>query len=216
MKRIISIERQKRSKKRYTLHFDDGEWLGLFDELVLKHDLKVGKEVDSKELALLAEEDDAKKAFEMSLRYLGYRSRSQKEMDTYLKGKGFEENIIEKIKEKLEDYGYIDDSAFARDWIASRMLTKPMGRTMLRMELLQKGIKDEIIKEQLEGISQEEEGDLAYNLAIKYTRRYRNLDAREKKQKIGAALARKGFDWETIKGAINRLNMDDADETDYL
>ena len=60
MKRIVTIERQRRSRNRYTLHFDDGEWLGLFDELIIKHGLEVGKEVDSEKLTQLAREGDAK------------------------------------------------------------------------------------------------------------------------------------------------------------
>ena len=95
MKRIRDIEQQKRNKRRYTVHFDDGEWIGLFDELVVKHGLKVGMEVDSNKIAQLALEDDGKKAMGMSLRYLGYRSRSQKEMESYLDRKGFNQDVID-------------------------------------------------------------------------------------------------------------------------
>lgn len=212
MKRIVTIERQRRSRNRYTLHFDDGEWLGLFDELIIKHGLEVGKEVDSEKLTQLAREDDAKKALEMAIRYLGYRSRSQKEMITYLEGKGFDRDLIDETMEKLEGYGYIDDSAFARDWVAGRMSSKPMGRAMIKRELIFKGVEDEVIEEHLGRISQDQEEDRAYSLALKYVKRYKNLEPREQFYKIGAALARRGFDWETIKGAVRRLNIGDLDE----
>ena len=121
MKRIVDIQRQKRNKRRYTIHFEDGEWIGLFDELVVKYGLKTGMEVDSNKISELAREDDAKKAMDMSLRYLQYRSRSQKEMEDYLEGKGFDRDIIDEVIEKLRGYGYIDDLAFARDWVSNRM-----------------------------------------------------------------------------------------------
>ena len=38
----------------------------------------------------------------------------------------------------------------------------------------------------------------------KYAKRYRNLEPREQMHKIGAALARRGFDWETIKGGCKK------------
>lgn len=212
MKRIVTIERQKRSKNRYTLHFDDGEWLGLFDELIIRHGLKEGIEVDSEKLAQLAREDDAKKALEMALRYLGYRSRSQKEMITYLEGKGFDGDVIDETIDKLKGYGYIDDSAFARDWVAGRMASKPMGKAMIKRELIYKGVEDEVIEEHLGRITQDQEEDRAYALALKYAKRYRNLEPREQMHKIGAALARRGFDWETIKGAVRRLNIGEIDE----
>ena len=212
MKRIVTIERQRRSRNRYTLHFDDGEWLGLFDELIIRHGLKEGIEVDSEKLTQLAREDDAKKALEMAIRYLGYRSRSQKEMITYLEGKGFDRDLIDETMEKLEGYGYIDDSAFARDWVAGRMSSKPMGRAMIKRELIFKGVEDEVIEEHLGRISQDQEEDRAYSLALKYVKRYKNLEPREQFHKIGAALARRGFDWETIKGAVRRLSIGDLDE----
>jgi len=86
MKRIVDIQRQKRNKRRYTIYFEDGEWIGLFDELLVKYGLKPHMEVDSAQISKLAREDDAKRAMDMSLRYLQYRSRSQKEMETYLEG----------------------------------------------------------------------------------------------------------------------------------
>lgn len=211
MKKIVAIEKQKRSKKRYTLHFDDGEWLGLFDELIVKYGLEVGKEVDSQQIAQWALEDDAKKALEMAIRYLGYRSRSQKEMETYLKGKGFSEEVIDKTLQKLKSYGYIDDSAFAKQWVNSRMASKPMGKALIKRELLYKGVKDQIIEESLDLITDEQEEEQAYNLALKYSKRYQNLEPRQQYYKIGQALARRGFDWEIINRAVRKLNIEQPD-----
>lgn len=212
MKKIVEIEKQRRSKNRYTLRFDDGQWIGLFDELVIRHGLEVGKEVDSAQIAQWAREDDTKKALEMGIRYLGYRSRSEKEMIDYLEKKGFDQVVIDDTLNKLRGYNYIDDSAFAKSWVNSRVLTKPMGKAMIKRELKFKGIDDEIIEESLGLISEEKEETLAYNLAQKYGRRYRGLEPREQYYKIGQALARRGFDWGTIKGALRKLNMDEDDE----
>ena len=106
---------------------------------------------------------------------------------------------------------YIDDSAFAQDWVAGRMSSKPMGRAMIKGADLQR-VEDEVIEEHLGRISQDQEEDRAYSLALKYVKRYKNLEPREQFHKIGAALARRGFDWETIKGAVRRLSIGDLDE----
>lgn len=211
MKRIVDIQKQKRNQRRYTIHFDDGEWLGLFDELVVKHGLKVDMEVDSQKIAKLAREDDAKKSMDMSLRYLQYRSRSQKEMEDYLEGKGFERDIIDETIDKLKSYGYINDLAFARDWVSHRMATKPMGRAMIKRELYYKGIDNEIIEKSLDQFSENEEEEQAYKLALKYIKRYRNLDTREQFYKIGQALARRGFNWEVAKRALRRLELEEEE-----
>ncbi len=212
MKKIVNIQQQKRNRKRYTLYFDDGEWIGLFDELIIKHGLRTGREVDTNELAQLAREDDEKKALEMGIRYLGYRSRSQKEMETYLESKGFCQEVIEATICKLQSYGYIDDLAFAKNWVKDRMVTKPMGRSMIKRELIYKGIDEEIIEESLNHINHEEEEERAYALALKYSRRYRDLEPREQLYKLGQALARRGFSWEVIRVATRRLNLEEYDD----
>ncbi len=212
MKKIVDIQRQKRNKRRYTIYFEDGEWISLFDELVVKYGLKPHMEVDSNKIAKLAREDDTKKAMDMSLRYLQYRSRSQKEMETYLEGKGFDGDIIDETVEKLKSYGYIDDLAFARNWVSNRMVTKPMGKAMIKRELYYKGIDSHIIDESLDQITDDEEEEQAYKLALKYIKRYRNLDTREQFYKIGQALARRGFGWEVARRALRRLELEDQGE----
>ncbi|HZJ82885.1 MAG TPA: RecX family transcriptional regulator [Clostridia bacterium] len=212
MKRIIEIKRQRRNKNRYTIYFDDDEWIGLFDELVIKHGLVVGKEVDSHKLMKLSQEDDARKARNLATRYLGYRSRSHKEMVTYLEGKGFNQDIINETIERLEGYGYMDDGAFARDWVNSRMAGNPRGKAMIKMELFNKGIDADIVEEALARVSDEDEEEQAYKLALKYSRRYRDLSSREKWNKLGQALARRGFSWEIIRRANHRLNIEEEDE----
>ena len=212
MKKIVDIQRQKRNKRRYTIYFEDGEWIGLFDELVVKYGLKPHMEVDSAKISKLAREDDVKKAMDMSLRYLQYRSRSQKEMETYLEGKGFDRDIIDQTIEKLKSYGYIDDLAFARDWISHRMAAKPMGKAMIKREQYYKGIDSQIIDNSLEQVTDDEEEEQAYKLALKYIKRYQNLDKREKFYKMGQALARRGFSWEVAKRALRRLDLEEEDE----
>ena len=212
MKRIVDIQRQKRNKRRYTIYFEDGEWIGLFDELLVTYGLTPPLEVDSAQISKLAREDDAKRAMDMSLRYLQYRSRSQKEMETYLEGKGFDRDVIDQTIEKLKSYGYIDDLAFARNWVSHRLASKPMGKDMIKRELYYKGIDSEIIDKSLEQISDAEEEEQAYRLASKYIKRYQNLDTREQFYKIGQALARRGFSWEIAKRALRRLQLEEEEE----
>lgn len=212
MKKIREIKQQRRNKNRYTIYFEDDEWIGLFDELVIKHGLQVGQEVDSNQLAELGQEDDAKKAVNMAIRYLGYRSRSEKEMKTYLQGKGFSEEIIHRTIEKLEGYGYMDDAAFAKSWVESRMAGNPMGKSMIKRELNNKGIDGDIIEEALSRVEDEDEEEQAFKLALKYSRRYKDLPSREQFYKLGQALARRGFTWEVIRRANNRLNIEEEEE----
>ncbi|MDN5276292.1 MAG: regulatory protein [Clostridiales bacterium] len=147
----------------------------------------------------------ADEAYQRALRYLGFRPRTQKEVEEYLKRKGFDRGAIEKAIEKLKGYGFIDDRAFASSWVNSRLRNNPKGRAAMARELRQKGVDAEIIDEVMESVPREQEEAVANRLAQKYYERYREVDERERVYKTAQALARRGFDWELIQRIIRRL-----------
>ena len=87
-----------------------------------------------------------------------------------------------------------------------------MGKAMIKRELYYKGIDSHIIDKSLDQITDDKEEEQAYKLALKYIKRYRNLDTREQFYKIGQALARRGFSWEIAKRALRRLELEDDGE----
>lgn len=147
----------------------------------------------------------AEQAYQKALRYLSFRPRTQKEVEEYLKRKGFDGKAIEKAIEKLKGYGFVDDRAFASSWVSSRLRNSPKGRMAMAWELRQRGVEVEIIDEVMESISEEQEEAVANRLAQKYYERYREVDGRERAYKVARALARRGFDWEIIQRVIGKL-----------
>ncbi|MBM7582472.1 regulatory protein [Caldicoprobacter guelmensis] len=154
--------------------------------------------------------DDPKvdEAYQKALKYLGFRARTQKEVDEYLKRKGFGEEVIEKAIEKLKEYGFIDDRAFALSWINSRMRNNPKGRAVIAFELRQKGVEGGIIDEVMASIPNKQEEEVANRLAQKYYDKYKEMDEGERVHKTVQALARRGFDWELIHKIMNRLTRE--------
>ncbi len=94
------------------------------------------------------EDREVEKAYKYSLRYLGFRQRTRKEMNEYLIKKGFSSQVIENVLERLTSCGYLDDRQFAREWIISRA-KRGNGSTKLMQELFYKGVDKRIIEEQL-------------------------------------------------------------------
>ncbi|MFS8500472.1 MAG: regulatory protein RecX [Caldicoprobacter sp.] len=151
------------------------------------------------------EERRAEEAYQMALRYLGFRSRTQKEVEEHLKRKGFDEEAIEKAMEKLKGYGFVDDRAFALSWVNSRLRNNPKGKAAMVWELRQKGVDAGLIDEVMGSISEEQEEAVANRLAQKYYERYKGADEKERAHKVAQALLRRGFDWELIQRIIRRL-----------
>lgn len=203
--KIERIEKDRVKKDIYWIYLEDGRKISLYSDLVIKHNLRKGKEVSEKELIEWQGEDEALKSFNAALNYLSFRPRSKKEMEDYLSKKGFSSAAIELTLNKLENYRYIDDFAFASSWTKSRLSNKPIGKRMIAYELYQKGIDGEIIDEVLEMVDEDEEEEVALVLAEKYLKRYQRLEKKQRLYKLSQALARRGFDWGLIQRICSKL-----------
>jgi len=136
-----------------------------------------------------------------ALRFLSFRPRSEKEIRNHLKSKT--QHALETVIQKLKSLDYVNDEEFATWWVEQRQKHSPRGARLIKSELYQKGVSQEIIDKVL---LEDEEGEVgrALEAAKKKLRSY-DLKSRESKQKMGQYLARRGFDWETIKETLDRL-----------
>ena len=151
--------------------------------------------------------DDFENFYNKSLRFLSFRPRSEKEIRDKLKSKKASSLIINQVIVKLKEKKFINDLEFAKWWVEQRTNFKPRGLRLIKIELRQKGISDEMIES---GIMNQESGakndlGLARKLIEKRLSRYKGLSKQELYQKLGSFLARRGFDWETIKQAIDEV-----------
>jgi regulatory protein len=157
--------------------------------------------------------DDFEKFYKAAIRYLSFRSRSEKELRDYFvrrKTKDvrlkIDQTIIERVIESLKRNKFLNDEEFARMWIRERTLIKPKAIRVIKMELKQKGISKELIESLFEN-SEDYPSDL--NLAVQLVEKklrtiHDQTDKYKVKEKLGRYLASKGFDWDNIKAAIDQ------------
>ena len=148
--------------------------------------------------------------FNSALHFLSFRSRSEKEVIDNLKKKKVNPAIIEKIINKLKEHNFINDVDFAKMWIESRTRFKPRSIKLIILELKQKGISQEIIDTIIhppagESLIIQNDLEQAKTLVRKKLPRYQNLTKQELYQKLGGFLARRGFNWDTIKQSIDEV-----------
>ena len=72
----------------------------------------------------------------------------------------------------------------------------------MAVELRQKGLSNEAITEALRDLDEEQ---LAYQAALKQSRKYAALDWLAFRQKMSAFLARRGFNYEVVKPVIEQI-----------
>ena len=191
---ITKIETQK-NKSRVNIFVDDSFFCGLNKETAVIFGLKENKEIDEEKLKVAIFESEVKSAFEKSLDYLGRRMYTKKELIERLTQKGYTKEVSEKVIEKLEEYRYIDDKLFAKQFFQSN---SHLSKRVLQGKLMQKGVANDIISEIIDERTGESEFDLCLLQARKYLKSKKINDIKDI-QKMQASLARKGFDFDTIK-----------------
>lgn len=197
---ITKIETQ-RNKSRVNIFVDDSFFCGLNKETAVIFGLKQGKEVDENELKQVIFESEVKSAFEKSLDFLGRRMNSKKELLEKLTKKGYTPEVAQKAIEKLEEYHYIDDELFAKQFAASY---PKLSKKMLKEKLAQKGISPDIVLEIIGDRDDESEFELCLQQAKKYLKS-KSVCCFKDYQKMQASLFRKGFDYDIVKRACNEL-----------
>lgn len=196
---ITSITTQKR-KNRVNIYLDGKFFCGLEKLTAVSHGLLEGKSVSEEELAKIQQESESSVAFEKAATYIATRMRSEKEIVTYLSGKGFLPQVVENCLQKLKEYGYVNDRTFAEELLRSY---PSLGRSAIKRKLAEKGISQIIINEVVCDDNFENEEENATALAAKFIKTRAN--AKNLSQKLKNHLISKGYSFEIANKVARKL-----------
>jgi regulatory protein len=165
--------------------------------------LRQGMELSRGQLQKITRAEEKSRAKNFALDFIGYRARSIWEVTQRLKKRGHSQRIIEQVLEDLRQSGLVDDIQFAARWAKGRLATKPQGERLLRHELKQKGVSDEIVEKTVaETFGQVSQRTLAAQLLRARRQRYSALDQVKAKRRMADFLLRRGFSrdiaWEVV------------------
>ncbi|MHC1720611.1 MAG: recombination regulator RecX [Clostridiaceae bacterium] len=204
-KKVTRIENQKKCRERVNVYLDNEYAFSCSLDAIVKNKLNLGKTIDSSFLDSIIEEDNYTKGKACALRVLERGLKSEKEIMTKLKDKGFDGKTCERVIAMLKEYKYVDDDKLTDIYIDQKL--KSEGSNKIRGFLYRKGIPEEMIKGKISGIEEETEEEVAFNLASKkYSALQKNeTDKRKLYKKTGEFLMRKGYSYEISRRALNRI-----------
>lgn len=156
--------------------------------------------------------DSFEKYYTAAINYLARRPRSSKEIRDNLFKKKAPHEVVNQILAKLREQKFQSDLDFARWWIEQRTRFRVKADRVIKMELRGKGVADDIISAAFSKDSEvlKADKDKARMLLQKHKKRFEKLSGKERDNKIGGFLSRRGFGWDEIREAI-----DDVFERDY-
>lgn len=145
------------------------------------------------EAALGPEADHEAVARKILLDQLTGQARSRSELAGKLARKGVPEDVGERLLDRFEEVGLVDDAAFARSWVESRQAGKGLARRALAQELRRKGVDDETAKEALAEVDDADEEESARILVRRKLRSVARVDRAAAVRRLSGMLARKGY-----------------------
>lgn len=202
---ITRIEQQQRNKKRYNIYIDQEYICSVHEDVLVEQRIVQGKRIGRSTLEQILLSEEKKKAERAIFHYLGYRPRTQFEVQQYLRKKGFHEQIISEVIHYFVERNYINDRQFARQWFTERVKIKRKGVLLLSAELKQKGISSAIIEEVVNELNKEDEIEACYQLATRKIKAGLDLYDRKSEYKLKQYLYRRGFSIEIVNAVYERI-----------
>lgn len=148
------------------------------------------------------------------LNFISYRQRSEKEisdrLSKYLSKYRFSseeiENIREKVINRLEESGYLDDLDFAVSYVNGLVNSgKPVSERKIFQFLFKRGVSKEIINQALKFLPSDFILQSVLKEAEKKLKTTKGPDNFTRKQKLSQYLYRKGYPFEVITSVVDRL-----------
>lgn len=211
MKKITAITAQKKNPNRVNIYLD-GEFAFALARITAAW-LKTGDLLNDEKIAKLQAEDSKERAYQQAMLFLSYRARSEKEIRQNLLKHEYSEDVVEGTLQRLRESGLANDNEFARAWVENRSTFRPRSRRALTMELRQKGLDEETVKQAVANV---DENALAYETAQKRAPRFKDLEWNEFRKKLSDHLARRGFPYSIVTSVVTRLwNEMHKEQTKY-
>ncbi len=204
---ITEARRRRRSLYLLVLDGQEGPTVDVrtFDESAYR----VGGEISEEELAALLKTSEYARARERALYLLGLRDYACGELEKKLMPVASAE-VAAQVVARLAEVGLVDDERYAARMAQALAREKGYPKRRIVQELQHRGVSRELAAAAVEEIPT---ADFQQALALIEKKYYNKMTDRASRDKVMAALARRGFSFEAIRQAFSRF--DEAAQTDF-
>ncbi len=185
------------TKTKYKVFLDGQFAFVLYKGELSRFHLAEGEEVNLETVKKIRDEVILKRAKLRALHLLEDMPRTESQLRQKLKEGSYPQDVIDETIDYVKSFGYLDDAAYARDFIETRKGKK--SRQELYGALMQKGLDKALVMQALDAAYQEEDAKEAVRVLME-KRQYDPDTADEtQRQKFLAYLMRKGFSYEDVR-----------------
>ena len=210
MGKVTALRTGRGRGQRVNVFLDGRFAFSMETEVAVREGVWIGQELSDGEIEAMVGSDHFLRCRNAADHYLSYRPRSESELRKRLHQRGFDGNSVEAVLTRLKEQGLVDDMDFAQFWRDNRESFSPRSRWLTRLELLRKGVSDNIIDPVVSTI---DDGDSAYRAAQSKARSLPLRDYQSFRRRLGGYLKRRGFGYQVINQTVERLWQEKGGET---
>ena len=214
----MKIEKFSKNKNgMYILTIENGTKIKIHEDLILKYELLLSKEITPSLLETINSENQIYELYELSLKYLKIRLRGKKELEEYLLKKGYSKELIDSTVELLQKQGYLDDKSYTNAFIHDKILMSSAGPEKIKSELEKNGISCELIEKCMPVFTKELEKERVEKIVKKQIQTNHNKGSILLKRKIQMYLINLGYSNDIINECLNgrKLVSEDLYQKEY-
>lgn len=197
------IKYKKLTNNRYKVYLDDSHELLLYEDVILKYDLLIRKDIDEKLIIEMEKYNQEIDVYYVALNSIKNRYRSVYELKDILIRKEYPIDLVDRAISKLLEQGYLDDRSFCRSFINNQMITTNNGPFKIIRELNEKKVDSNIIDEEISIFTEEEQIPKIKKIIERGIHSNHNRGGVVLKQKIYNDLKNLGYDISLINNIIS-------------
>jgi len=137
------------------------------------------------------------------IRALVRRSLSERELRSQAVEYGLSPTEASGVVDRLRELGYADDRRLAEQLRHSLYERKRQSRAVVARAMESRGIDDDIVREVLDDVADEDELEQALDLASKRLSALGRLDDETVRRRLGGFLARRGYPGHIVRAAVD-------------
>ncbi len=145
---------KKVGKNKYKVFFNNTD-LTLYEDIILKYDLLVKSDIDTELLDEILVENRNYEVYDIALSYIEVKMRNKRELYNYLVNKGYEESIVSKTIEKIENLGLLDSKSYISAFINDKVNLSSDGPYKIKNALIELDFNENDINNYLYKIDRE-------------------------------------------------------------
>lgn len=139
----MKIEKFKKDKNNiYKVYFEDDLEVSLYDDVIVKYNLLVNKEMDKKKFDEIIKYNDLLNGYYKSIKYINKKLRTELEIEKYLKKLEIKQNNINKIIELLKKDGYLNKEIYIKSYISDQYNLTNNGPLKITKDLINLGFNE--------------------------------------------------------------------------